>query len=79
MLKFLIILVCVFFLIRLIGRMFVVSTFNNLNKKMEEELKRRQSYSQNTPPDGHVSINGNSSGNKSNNQSGEYVDYEEVK
>ena len=71
--------VCVFFLIRMIGRMFVVSTFNNLNKKMEEELKRRQSYSQNSAPEGHISVKGNPSGNKSGSHSGEYIDYEEVK
>jgi hypothetical protein len=79
MLKFLIILLCVFFLIRILGRMFVVSTFNNLNKKMTDEMKRRQDQMSPQHPAGHVSVNQNKPGNNKNRNDGDYVDYEEVK
>jgi hypothetical protein len=63
----------------MIGKMFVVSTFNNLNRKMEEEMKRRQSFTQQQQPEGHVSVKNSSSSGRSSDSAGEYVDYEEVK
>jgi hypothetical protein len=81
MLKFLIVLVLIFFALRMFARLFVVSTFNNLNQKMENEMKKRYpGQSQPEVPDGHISVQQTSkpkSGSTGNG--GEYVDYEEVK
>jgi hypothetical protein len=78
MLKFLLIVLSIFFLIRILGRMFVVSTFNNLNKKVQDEMQRRQNY--NAPPrqEGQVTIDPQV-GKRKGNDDGEYVDYEEIK
>lgn len=79
MLKFLIILVCIFFLIRMVGKLFVVSTFNNLSRRMEDEMKRRQNFNQPGNPEGQVTIEHNSTNKKNSQGGGDYVDYEEVK
>lgn len=81
MLKFLIILLSIFFLIRILGRMFVVSTFNNLNKKVQDELNRHQGQGYGAQPrqEGQVTIDPGAGKKKNNDGGGEYVDYEEVK
>lgn len=84
MLKFLIVLLCIFFLIRIIGRMFVAKTFNSFNKRFEEQFQQRQQQQQQqqnqSRPEGRITIDPNTSGNnKGSSNDGEYVDYEEVK
>jgi hypothetical protein len=79
MIKFLIILLCIFFIIRTLSRLFIVSTFGSLNKKMENEWKRRQQQDVNAP-EGHISINSNDKKRRGNNDSDdEYTEYEEIK
>lgn len=46
---------------------------------MEEEMKRRQTFTQQQQPEGHVSVKNTSAPGRSSDNSGEYVDYEEVK
>jgi len=77
MLKFLIIALCIFFLLRMLGRMFVVSSFNNLNKRMHDEMNRHRGSNQ-QKPEGHISIDPGVNQQKRNDD-GDYVDYEEVK
>ena len=81
MLKFLIIVLCVFFVLRTLSRMFVVSSFNAINKKMQDEIFRRQGSSSNQgKPEGHISIDPGGKRNPGgNSDEGDYVDYEEVK
>ena len=78
MLKFLIIIVSIFFILRTFSRMFVVSSFNAINKKMQDEMNRRQSPGNQKMPEGHITID---PGVKKQQQrdDGDYVDYEEVK
>ena len=81
MLKFLIIILCVFFVLRTLSRMFVISSFNAINKKMQDEIFRRQGSSGNQgKPEGHITIDPGARGDqKRNSGDGDYVDYEEVK
>lgn len=76
MLKFLIIIVSVFFLLRILGRMFVISSFTSMNKRMEEQWRRQQQPD--PSPEGRVTVKSNST-SKQKPKDGEYVDYEEVK
>ena len=59
--------------------MFVASTFNTLNKKMADEMKRKQEYSTPQKPEGHITIDPETQKKNNNNNDGDYVDYEEVK
>ena len=79
MLKFLLFLLIAFFVLRALGRFFVVSTFSNLNKKMQEQMRHQQQSQQNMP-EGHVSVDA-TPGKKprSGKDDGDYIDYEEVK
>ena len=81
MLKFLIILLCVFFILRTLSRMFVVSSLDILSKKMRDEMFRQQSATRgNQKPEGHITIDPRTGKEqKRNPDDGDYVDYEEVK
>jgi hypothetical protein len=61
--------------------MFVVSSFNMINKKMQDEMYRRQgNAASNGKPEGHVTIDPGARGKQNRNQDdGDYVDYEEIK
>jgi hypothetical protein len=80
MLKFIIVTLCIFFIFRFFARMFVVTSFNSLNKKMQDEVRRRQhpAQSQNMP-EGHITIDPGVKKQQKNNNDDDYVDYEEVK
>jgi hypothetical protein len=59
--------------------MFVVNTFNNFNRKMEEQMKQQQQrYNQSQYPEGHVRVEQEGKKSKSNHD-GEYTDFEELK
>jgi hypothetical protein len=71
MLKFLLILLIIFFLLRMMGRVVVIKTFKDMRDRMPQNPVR---------PEGHVTIEGNKGGpGKGSASQGEYVDYEEVK
>jgi hypothetical protein len=74
MLKFLTVVIVVFFVFRILGRMFVVSSFNSMGKRMQDEMNRRQQK-----PEGQVTIDPGVNKKKNNDDHGEYTDYEEVK
>lgn len=78
MLKFLIITVCIFFLFRLFAKMFMVTSFNAINKKMQDEMKRRQGGPSASQPEGHITIDPGVK-QKKRNDDDDYVEYEEVK
>jgi len=79
MLKFLIIIVSIFFILRFLSRMFVVTSFNAINKKMQDEMNRRQGNTQKMP-EGHITIDpGVKKQQQQRDDDGGYVDYEEVK
>ena len=78
MLKFLIVILCIFFILRTLSRMFVVSSFNAINKRMQDEMfkQRGNTYQR---PEGQVTIDPGSKKGSKGNDDGDYVDYEEVK
>ncbi len=78
MLKFLIVVVCIFFLFRLLAKMFMVTSFNAINKKMQDEMKRRQGGTSPNQREGHITIDPGVKQQKRNDDD-DYVDYEEVK
>lgn len=79
MLKFLLIILCVFLLLRMMTRNMVASSFVDMQQKMRDEMKKRSgAATQNSKPEGHVSVTGTPKA-KSNTGDGDYVDYEEVK
>ena len=57
--------------------MFIVSSFNAMNKKMTDEMQRRRTP-QNKMPDGHISIDPGVQKQKRKDDD-DYVEYEEVK
>ena len=80
MLKFLIIVMAVFFLLRLIGRYFVISTFSHFNKRMQDQFNNQANRNPASRPEGEVTINpGQNNKTRHDAGAGEYVDYEEVK
>lgn len=78
MLKFLIVVICIFFVLRIFSKMFVVSSFNAINKKMQDEMNRRQGGQQSKMPEGHISIDPGVK-KQQRKDDDDYVDYEEVK
>ena len=79
MLKFIIIVLTVFFLLRAFSRMFVVKTFNSMNQKMQDEFNRQRGHSQQMP-EGSITIDpGVEKQQKRKNNNDDYVDFEEVK
>lgn len=78
MLKFLLIVLCVFLLLRMFTRNMVASSFADMQQKMRDEMERRNKASNPQKPEGHVSVSGDSK-RSSNEKGGEYVDYEEIK
>ncbi len=78
MLKFLIVVVCIFFLFRLFAKMFMVTSFNAINKKMQDEMRRRQGGSASNQPEGHITIDPGVT-QKKRNDDDDYAEYEEVK
>lgn len=78
MLKFLLILLCVFLLLRMFTRNMVASSFADMQRKMRDEMERRNKAANSQTPEGHVSVSGNSK-RPSTERGGEYVDYEEIK
>lgn len=79
MLKFLIFLLLIFFVIRYFSRMFVVTTFNDMQRKMQDEMNRRNQ--QPSKPEGTISVDTHQTPKSASrsNESGDYVDYEEIK
>lgn len=78
MLKFLIILVCVFFFLRIIGRFFIASTFESFNRKMQDQMNRGNSSKINQP-EGHITIEKNLHQKRKNRPDDDFTDYEEIK
>ncbi|MEY3343823.1 MAG: hypothetical protein RL090_1507 [Bacteroidota bacterium] len=78
MLKLLLVLLCIYLLIRMFTRNMVATSFSEMQRKMQEEMKRRAQQGGAHNPEGHVSVNGQPK-QKSGGNSGEYVDYEEIK
>ena len=77
MLKFLLIIVCGYFIIRMLGRVFIVSSFNSINQRMQEEMRNRQ---QQQKPEGQITIDpGVPNKRNQNDNDGDFIDYEEVK
>lgn len=70
MLKFLLVILIIFFLLRSMGRVVVIRSFRDMQQRRNSEPVR---------PEGHVTIEGQEQRKSHHNTSGEYVDYEEVK
>lgn len=82
MLKFIIITLSVFFLLRIFSRMFVVRTFNSMNQKMQDEFNRQRGASR-SMPEGSITIDPGvekeQRNQKRKSDNDDYVDFEEVK
>lgn len=79
MLKFLLILLCLFLLFRMFTRNMIAGSFSDMQQRMRDEMERRKHANNSSGhQEGHVSV---SSGPRktSTEKGGEYVDYEEVK
>jgi hypothetical protein len=70
MLKFLLVILIIFFLLRSMGRVVVIRSFQNMQQRRNQDPSR---------PEGHVTIEGQERRRNDNKGSGDYVDYEEVK
>ena len=82
MLKFLLVVIAIILLLRMFGRLFIVKTFNSMNKRMQDEMNRRQGTNSQQMPEGSISIDPGVSKKekkRNDNDNDDFVDYEEVK
>jgi hypothetical protein len=70
MLKFLLVILILFFLLRSMGRVMIFRSFQDMQQRRNQDPSR---------PEGHVTIEGQEKRRNNKDSSGEYVDYEEVK
>lgn len=76
--KFLIIIVLIILGIRMLRKSVYFSVYSNLNRKMQDDIKKYQG--QQSKREGEVTIDTSGAGKRNkNNDDGEYVDYTEVK
>ena len=82
MLKFLLIIILLFFVFSFISRLFLGRIFRNFRKNMNQQYHNEQEEQK---PEGHVTIKDSSTKSKQRkkqskrkNDQGEYVDYEEI-
>ncbi len=78
MLKFIIITLCIFILIRFFSKMFIIKTFKSMNQRMQDQFNRQQPQNR---PEGTITIDPGVEREQKKRQSGndDYVDFEEVK
>lgn len=75
MLKVLLIIIVIFLLLRMLGKIVVVTSFNNLSKFHEQRAK--EEFERSKKEEGKITIHKNNT--NSGTSQGEYIDYEEVK
>ena len=81
LIRFLIISICVLYILRSLVRMLLPMLFNNVVNKAQQQARGQQNYQQSKKPDGRVKIDHIPDGKKGTvpDSEGEFVDYEEIK
>ncbi|MBK0378017.1 DUF4834 family protein [Mucilaginibacter segetis] len=80
LIRFLIISICVLYILRSIVRIFLPMLFQSVVNKAQDQSRQQQNYQQKRP-DGRVKVDYVPEGRKSSvpDSEGEFVDYEEIK
>ncbi|RFZ81805.1 DUF4834 family protein [Mucilaginibacter terrenus] len=82
LIRFLIISICVLYILRSLARIFIPMLFQSVVNKAQEQARGQQNYQQYKRPEGKVQIDhipeGVNKGKVPDNE-GEFVDYEEIK
>lgn len=81
LIRFLIISICILYILRSLVRIFLPMLFNNVINKAQEQARQQQNYQQQPRPDGRVKVDHIPQGKKGAvpDSEGEFVDYEEIK
>ncbi|MBD1394070.1 DUF4834 domain-containing protein [Mucilaginibacter glaciei] len=81
LIRFLIISICILYILRSLVRIFLPMLFNNVINKAQEQARQQQNYQQQPRPDGRVKVDHIPQGKKGAvpDTEGEFVDYEEIK
>jgi hypothetical protein len=81
LIRFLIISICVLYIIRSLMRYLIPALFQSVINKAQQQAQQQQNYSAPRKPEGAIKVDYIPEGNKSKlpDSEGEFVDYEEVK
>ena len=81
LIRFLIISICVLYILRSLVRIFLPMFFQSVINKAQEQARNQQNYQQYKKPDERVKVDYVPEGKKSSvpDSEGEFVDYEEIK
>lgn len=81
LIRFLIISICVLYILRSLVRIFLPMLFSGIVNKAQEQARQQQNYQQYKSPDGRVKVDYMPEGKKGAvpDSEGEFIDYEEVK
>lgn len=81
LIRFLIISICVLYILRSLVRIFLPMIFQGVINKAQEQARNQQNYQQYKKPDERVKVDYVPEGKKSSvpDSEGEFVDYEEIK
>jgi hypothetical protein len=81
LIRFLIISICVLYILRSLVRIFLPMLFQGVINKAQEQARNQQNYQQYKKPDERVKVDYVPEGKKSSvpDSEGEFVDYEEIK
>ena len=81
LIRFLIISICVLYILRSLVRFLLPMLFNSVINKAQEQARHQQNYQQHARPDGRVKVDHIPEGKKGTvpDTEGEFVDYEEIK
>jgi hypothetical protein len=81
LIRFLIISICVLYILRSLVRIVLPMLFNSVINKAQEQARHQQNYQQHSRPDGRVKVDHIPEGKKGTvpDSEGEFVDYEEIK
>jgi hypothetical protein len=81
LIRFLIISICVLYIIRSLMRYLIPALFQSVINKAQQQAQQQQNYREPRKPEGAIKVDYIPEGNKSKlpDSEGEFVDYEEVK
>jgi hypothetical protein len=81
LIRFLIISICVLYILRALVRIFLPMLFQSAINKAQQQARNQQNYQQQPPPDGRVKVDYMPESRKSSvpDTEGEFVEYEEIK
>ncbi|WP_374949678.1 DUF4834 family protein [Mucilaginibacter sp.] len=81
LIRFLIISICILYILRALVRIFLPMFFSSVVNKAQEQARHQQNYQQQPRQDGRVRVDHVPAGKKGTvpDSEGEFVDYEEIK